>query len=84
MWTALYCNVLLLCMPSTLHTHAHSTTPSKRKKEFIYTKKRQVEVVTGRNPHACGTSQSPYSHGLAQVDLAGKSQGPRLMYVAML
>ena len=40
-------------------------------------------MVTDRNPHVCGTSQITYALIIcAQVDLVGRTQGLRLMFVA--
>ena len=45
-------------------------------------KKAVPEVVTGSNPHACGTSQSIYGYFCAQVNLVGRAQDLRFVSVA--
>ena len=73
-------NTIIMCYHCA-YTHMHIQCVSKKKR--LHTQK-AMAVVTGSHPHAVVLLKGPTLIICAQVDLAGRTQGPRPMSVAMV
>ena len=79
-------NIIIVVHVCAYLTHMDIVQHEVKEKKSLYKKKKKkaMAVVTSSHPHAVVLLKLPTLIVCAQVDMAGRTQGPRLMSVAMV